>query len=140
MSSMEIYPNKGVGDVEFGMNPIAVKEVMGSDLVYEDWMGGNLNDTLFYSDFVVGFNDCDGDEPLPNSHVVEFRANASERVIFNGIALAELSRDILASMVVQGVKAKLDQNQDVIFQELGVSFGFNENGAVCILEMWQQNS
>jgi len=64
-----------------------------------------------------------------NSHVVEFLANGSERVIFNGIALAEPSRYILASMVVQGVKEKLDQNQGVTFQELCVSFGFNQNGA-----------
>ncbi|MCP4491158.1 MAG: hypothetical protein GY820_28155 [Gammaproteobacteria bacterium] len=137
---MEIYPNKGIGNIEFGMSPQSVREIMGSDLVYEEWMGGNLNDALFYSDLIVGFNDCDGDEPLPNSRVVEFRANASERVKFNGVALANLSRTELASMVVQGVKAVVDKNQDVIFQELGVSFGFNENGSVCILEMWQQEN
>ncbi|PWF64498.1 hypothetical protein CBX96_04955 [Shewanella sp. BC20] len=140
MSSMEIYPNKGIGNIKFGMNPQDVKEIMGSDLVYQEWMGGNLNDTLFYSDLIVGFNDCDGDEPLPNSRVVEFRANASERIKFNGVALAKLSRTELASMVVKGSKAVVDKNQDVIFQDLGVSFGFNENGSVCILEMWQQNS
>ncbi|MEJ6521546.1 hypothetical protein [Shewanella sp. BC20] len=137
---MEIYPNKGIGNIKFGMNPQDVKEIMGSDLVYQEWMGGNLNDTLFYSDLIVGFNDCDGDEPLPNSRVVEFRANASERIKFNGVALAKLSRTELASMVVKGSKAVVDKNQDVIFQDLGVSFGFNENGSVCILEMWQQNS
>ncbi|MEL4339744.1 hypothetical protein AAEH92_03360 [Shewanella xiamenensis] len=137
---MEIYPNKGIGNIKFGMNPQDVKEIMGSDLVYQEWMGGNLNDTLFYSDLIVGFNDCDGDEPLPNSRVVEFRANASERIKFNGVALAKLSRTELASMVVKGSKAVVDKNQVVIFQDLGVSFGFNENGSVCILEMWQQNS
>jgi hypothetical protein len=140
MSSMEIYPNKGIGGIEFGMNPAAVKEIMGSDSAYEEWMGGNLNDTLFYTDLIIGFNDCDEDEPLPNSQVVEFRANASDRIKFNGVALAELSRETLASMIVQEVKATLDKNQDVIFRDLGVSFGFNENGTVCILEMWQQNS
>ena len=140
MNSMEIYPNKGIGSIKFGMNPAAVKKLMGSDSIYEEWMGGNLNDTLFYSDLIVGFNDCDEDEPLPNSQVVEFRANASDRIKFDGICLAELSRDTLASMAVQGVEATLDKNQDVIFQELGISFGFNDNGAVCILEMWQQNS
>jgi hypothetical protein len=137
---MEIYPNKGIGGIEFGMNPAAVKEIMGSDSAYEEWMGGNLNDTLFYTDLIIGFNDCDEDEPLPNSQVVEFRANASDRIKFNGVALAELSRETLASMIVQEVKATLDKNQDVIFRDLGVSFGFNENGTVCILEMWQQNS
>ncbi len=140
MSSMEIYPNKGIGNIEFGMNP-GVREIMGSDLAYEEWMGGNLNDALFYSDLIVGFNnDCDGDEPLPNYRVVEFRANASERVKFNDVVLANLSRTELASMVVQGVKAVVDKNHDVIFQELGVSFGFNENGSICILEMWQHEN
>lgn len=138
MSSMEIHPNKGIGSIEFGMNPDAVKEVMGSDLIYEEWMGGNLNDALFYSDLIVGFNDCDSDAPLPDSRVVEFRANDSGRIKFNGFALADLTREILASMVVQGCKATLDKNQDVIFQELGISFGFNEKGSVCILQMWQQ--
>jgi len=137
---MEIYPNKGIGNIEFGMNPGAVKEAMSSDLVYEEWMGGNLNDALFYSDFIVGFNDCDEDEPLPDSKVVEFRANGSKRITFNGIALASLTRGKLASMVVQGIEATIDKNQDVIFQELGVSFGFDENGSVCILEMWQQKN
>jgi len=137
---MEINPNKGIGSIEFGMNPDAVKELMGSDLIYEEWMGGNLNGALFYSDLIVGFNDCDSDAPLPGSRVVEFRANNSGRIKFNGIALAELSREILASMVVQGCKAKFDKNHDVIFQELGISFGFNEKGSVCILEMWQQKN
>ena len=140
MSGMEIYPNKGIGNIEFGMNPGAVREIMGSDLVYEEWMGGNLNDALFYSDLIVGFNDCDSDEPLANSCVVEFHANASERINFNGVALSNLSRTELASMVVHGVKAVVDKNQDVIFQALGVSFGFNENGSVCIFEMWQQEN
>ena len=137
---MEIHPNKGIGNIEFGMSPGAVKEIMGSDLVYDEWMGGNLNDALFYSDLVVGFNDCDEDEPLPDSEVVEFRANGSKRINFNGIALADLTRSCLAAMVVQGVEAKIDKNQDVIFQELGISFGFDENGFVCILEMWQQKN
>lgn len=137
---MEIYPNKGIGDIEFGMSPGSVKKIMGSDLVYAEWMGGNLNDTLFYSDLIVGFNDCDGDEPLPDSHVVEFRANASDRIKFNGVSLASLSRNSLASMVVQGVKAVVDKNHDAIFPELGVCFGFNKNGSVCILEMWQQEN
>jgi hypothetical protein len=137
---MEIHPNKGIGTIEFGMNPNAVKEVMGADLIYKDWMGGNLNDALFYSDLVVGFNDCDSDAPLPDSYVVEFRVNDSDRIKFDEIALSDLSREKLAAMVVQGCKAKLDKNEDVIFQELGISFGFNENGAVCILEMWQHKN
>lgn len=137
---MDIHPNKGIGSIAFGMNPAAVKELMGSDLIYEEWMGGNLNDALFYSDLIIGFNDCDSDAPLPDSRVVEFRANGSGRINFNGHALVDLSREYLASMVVQGCEAKLDKNRDVIFEELGLSFGFNEKGVVCIVEMWQQKN
>jgi len=137
---MEIYPNKGIGGIEIGMNPDAVKEIIGYDLIYNEWMGGNLNDTLFYSDLIIGFNDCDSDAPLPDSHVVEFRANDSNRIEFNGFTLSELSREKLASMVVQGIKAKLNKNQDVIFQKLGISFAFNENGTVSIFEMWRQKN
>ena len=137
---MEIRPNKGIGSIEFGMNPDAVKKLMGSNLLYEEWMGGNLNDALFYSDLIVGFNDCDSDAPLPNSRVVEFRANDSGRIEFNGFTLAELSREVLASMVVLGCKTKFDQHQDLIFQDLGISFGFDEKGSVCILEMGQQKN
>jgi len=134
---MNIFPNQGIGALKFGMNPKAVKKLMGSKLIYQDWMGGNLNDSLFYTDLVIGFNDCDSSEPLANSALVEFRANASQRIKFNGFTLAELSREKLRSMVVLGIKAEVDKNNDVLFRSLGINFGFDEAGNVCIMEMWQ---
>ncbi len=41
---MMIYPKKGIGPVTFGMSPKEVSDVMG-ETVYENWMGGNLNDS-----------------------------------------------------------------------------------------------
>ncbi len=137
---MDIRPNLGIGKIEFGMSPSEVKDIMGTDLIYQDWMGGNLNDCLFYSDIVVGFNNCDENEPLPNSQVVEFRCNNSGRVLFDGNALSILTRDKLKEMVYLGVAGQLDRNLDLSFQDLGISFGFNEDGSVCILEMWQHKN
>ncbi len=43
----EISPSNGFGPIKFGFTPSEVKSVWGSELVYEDWMGGNLENFSF---------------------------------------------------------------------------------------------
>jgi len=45
---MEIIPDIGLGSMRFGMSPDEVVALMGEAQTYEDWMGGNLNDSLVY--------------------------------------------------------------------------------------------
>ena len=119
------------------MHPKQVKDFMGVKTVYEDWMGGNLNDALFYPGIIIGFNDCDSDEPLPDSEVIEFRTNATETITFNNISIKELTLENMKSMVAYGEKAKIQNKLDIVFEKLGLSFGFNEDGSFYGLQMWQ---
>ncbi len=98
---MIINPNNGIGTVKFGMSPIEVNDVMG-DTVYEDWMGGNLNDSMYYSGLIIGFDKYDSSGPLSESKVIEFRTNDTDLISFNGIKLNEFTREGMKDVCIWG--------------------------------------
>jgi hypothetical protein len=62
------------------MTPAEMLAVFPEPQVYEDWMGGNLNDALLFHGLRFHFDKCDGVGPLPASRlnciVVHQRENA----------------------------------------------------------------
>jgi hypothetical protein len=51
------------------MNPKDVTAAFDEGHVYEDWMGGNLNDSLLYHGLILHFDRCNGAGPLPDSRL-----------------------------------------------------------------------
>lgn len=133
---MEINPHQGVGPVKFGMSPKQVKKVMGREPVYEDWMGGNLNDSLLYPGMIISFDECDAKGPLPHSKVVGFRLNSVESLVFHHIPLSKLNLNLLKEMEVMSVTPTLDENRNLIFKELGLEFGLYDDGRLWGVQMW----
>lgn len=61
---LDILPWTGLGPLRFGMKPNEVRRAFDEDQVYEDWMGGNLNDSLLYRGLILGFDKEDSRGPL----------------------------------------------------------------------------
>ena len=57
------------------MSPDEVVALMGEEQTYEDWMGGNLNDSLLYHHLIIGFDKYDGLSPV---HYLVLRNNTSQ--------------------------------------------------------------
>jgi len=68
---MDVIPEVGIGPARFGMSPAEVTASFPEAQRYEDWMGGNLNDSLFYHGLIIGFDRCDSVGPLPHSRLAQ---------------------------------------------------------------------
>jgi hypothetical protein len=64
---LDIYPGVGIGPIRHGMRPADVMNVISEPQVYEEWMGGNLNDALLFRRLCLHFTACDSHAPLPDS-------------------------------------------------------------------------
>ena len=74
MYAIEI--TKGFGPIAFGDTPSQVQNMWQQPLFYEDWMGGNLENLLYFKGLLVGFRGEIDDAPTENSHVCMFRIKA----------------------------------------------------------------
>lgn len=81
---LEIKLSGEIGTVTFGMTPEEVMSVFGSTQIYEDWMGGNLNNSLLYHGVILGFDRCNAYGPLADSRLVEFTVFNREDITFCG--------------------------------------------------------
>jgi len=103
MGGFEINPGVGVGPVTFGQSPSEVQAAMAEQQMYEDWMGGNLNDALLFQGLILGFDRCDARGPLPNSRLVEARLAGRPNTQIFSRPTADWTRDeLLAFLVKQG--------------------------------------
>lgn len=97
--SMEIIPNKGIGTVEFGMTPREVMSIMGEELVYEDWMGGNLNGSLYYPGIVFWFDQWDGYGSLEIGSLIEIWIHDSFHATYKELPLFPLKQDAVEELL-----------------------------------------
>lgn len=121
---------QGIGEVRFNMTPLEVQSKFGSKFYGEDWMGGNLNDSLLYRNLILTFDDYDSIGPLKNSKLVFIKTNASSQILLQGKALSEITRDELLSYSLLGYFGKVDHNLHVEFKELGIRFNFDADGVL----------
>jgi hypothetical protein len=128
---------QGLGCVQFNMTPLDVQSRFGSNYRGEDWMGGNLNDSLLYGDLILTFDECDSTGPLSNSKLVFIKTNASNKILLQGKVLSEITRDELLSKSLLGHFGEKDHNLHVEFKELGLRFNFNTDGTLNKFYMWE---
>ncbi len=132
----EIKPNTGIGRLEYGMRLESVKEVMGSECVYEEWMGGNLNDSLFYSGIIIGFRPFDMHGPLPGSKVIEFHLNENLPASLFGESLFDMNGvDLMALLREKEFTPYQSRPYFVECEEMHIHFDLDEQGKVCFVEM-----
>ena len=138
MRQMDIDPGRGVGLIELGMSPAQVKGVLGEDLVYERWMGGNLNDSLYYPGIVVAFDEHDGHGPLDHGRVTDIWIDRSfGDVEFQGMSVFSLTKSRLeAELAARGIGFEYLGGY-LILTSLGVEFLCEDDGHISRVNVCQ---
>lgn len=75
---LEIVPGIGIGPVQRGMSPAAVLAVFPEDQRYEDWMGGNRNDSLLFHGLIFTFDKCNSSGPLQDARLEQIIVHRRE--------------------------------------------------------------
>jgi len=132
---LNIFPGEGIGPIRLGMRPAEVLAVFPEPQVYEDWMGGNLNDALLFRGLRLHFSECDSRAPLRDSTlnwiVIHQRADA---YLFGRKVSKWTKKRMLYALRVRGYDAQTPPNGDVdVYRKLGLSF--NDDGRLIWVEV-----
>ncbi len=137
MGVFEIDPGRGVGPARFGQTPVQVEAVMAEPQMYEEWMGGNLNDSLLFQGLILGFDRCNTHGPLPDSRLVEARILARAGAYLFNRPAADWTRDeLLAFLRSQGHDPDRKHPKDLNVDALGLSITFDDGGKLDYMELW----
>jgi hypothetical protein len=129
--NFELRPQEGIGDVYFGMTPSEVHQRISEPHVYEQWMGGNLNDSLLYHGMIFGFDRCDSRGPLPDARLVEVSINMRADVTFGHRPLFEWHREEVAEHLAAHLAVfQRDPDGGITAPYLGLWFKFHASGTV----------
>jgi hypothetical protein len=125
---MELIPH-GIGLITLGMLPVQVENILGKHHTYEEWMGGNLNDSLLYRGMVISFNRSDASKPLENSQANEIWIHSNCPATLAGQDVFSLyKRDIEKILTTKEIN--FESSNDIWVSEYGWDFCFDENARV----------
>jgi len=132
---LEIHPGEGIGPVRLGMRPAEVLAIFLEPQVYEEWMGGNLNDALLFHGLRLHFSDCDARAPLPNSTLNWIVIHQREDTYLFGRPVGEWRKDaVVRELRARGYDVQTTPNGDVEMpQQMGMSF--DEDGRLIWVEV-----
>ena len=134
--NLDILPWIGLGPLRFGMKPSEVRCAFKECHVYEEWMGGNLNDSLLYRGLILQFDKCDAYGPLEDSRFDGVKAKARKDIWLFGKRLASWTRNDLTSYVDEMKWIRQDGPEgDLDIVDLAVGFGFDAEGHINIIEL-----
>jgi hypothetical protein len=121
------------------MSPAQVRAVFPEAETYEDWMGGNLNDSILYQGLIVGFDRCNVTGPLVDSRFVEVRLHGRSDIIIYGKNICDWTRDAVTSHLNQsGIRYQTVNNRGVLVRTSTLSLTFDESGCHLVwIEMWR---
>lgn len=134
---MEIIPNIGIGPMRFGMSPSEVLTNFPEEQKYENWMGGNRNDSLLFHGLIFGFDKCNGTGPLAESRLVEFTIYGREDVRLWGRVISEWSREAVTEYLGRnGISYEIHENGDLSVRQYALALSFSEMGHLEWVEAW----
>jgi hypothetical protein len=121
---LDIQPGEGIGPIRHGMRPAEVLAAFPEPRVFEDWMGGNLNDALLFHGLRLHFSGCDARAPLPDSTLNWVVIHQREDAYLFGRPVAEWTKDaVVRELRQRGYDVQLPPHGDVeVPQQLGMSF------------------
>ena len=132
----QIRPREGYGPVDFGMSPSELKRLLGSERTYEEWMGGNLNDSLLYPGIIVQFDRCDASGPLEESGVDGLRlAVGSGAMLAGAPVFGQPVDEVLARLGPVEVERPSPYSWSV--SQLGIGLDVDDEGLVDHVDLWQ---
>jgi hypothetical protein len=88
----EISLESGFGPITFGSSPSEVKQAWDVELCYEDWMGGNLENFLYFRGLLVGFKGECTDHPTENSQACMFQVKTVHPIRLLGNEISRASK------------------------------------------------
>ncbi|MBU2978755.1 hypothetical protein [Alteromonas sp. C1M14] len=127
----EISLAEGFGPIQFGATPNEVKSAWDSDLYYEDWMGGNLENFLYFKGLLVGFRGEVEGGPTEKSHVCMFRIKTVHSLMIWGRDITQATKQELESLLTL-TKMQYTVLPNGILQcaNQELQFHFNESGVL----------
>ncbi len=126
---MEIKPHIGVGDICFGMKRDEVMSLLGTKQTWEQWMGGNLNDSLFYPGIILYFDEYDSYGPLPAGKLVQIEVNSSYPCAIFGCDIRDITREIVLANIAESA-ARHFPNRSIEAGELRMRFFFDPDDSL----------
>ncbi len=135
---MDVIPNIAVGPVRFGMKPSEVMAHFPEEQLYEDWMGGNLNDSLLYRGIIFSFDEHNSVGPLANSQLVEIRMHGREDVVLCGQLIGTWTKETIISYWDENDLAyEYHDNGHVSIPSLSLVLSFDSQEQIEYLVMWE---
>lgn len=131
---MDIIPHVGIGPLRFGLKRDEVKAILGQDQVWETWMGGNLNDSLFYPGIILFFDEYASDGPLPNGKLVQIAVSSEHPSKLFGCELKRVTRDAVISKVAPDEFSRFPPHY-FRSEKLEMHFFFRPDGALSNLSL-----
>lgn len=121
---LPIRPGIGMGPIILGMQPDIIHRVFPEPACYEDWMGGNLNDSLLFHGLILRFSACDSCTPLPESTLIQIIIYQREDVtLFAHPLRAWTKTSLMHTLHAQGFIIHTPPNGDIeVPNQLCLSF------------------
>lgn len=137
----EISLAEGFGPIKFGSPPSVVKSAWGCELYYEDWMGGNLENFLYFRGLLVGFRGEVEDHPTESSHVCMFQVKTVHPIRLWGQEITQATRQEIESLLSESRhEYKIQSNGIVQCIKHELQFHFDEAGILDEVYFASQNS
>jgi hypothetical protein len=134
--SIDIQPRRGLPEVPFGSAPKSVTDLFGTDLTWEPWMGGNLNDSLYYPGIVFSYDSSDSQAPLPNSRLHSIEVSGSIAGTLLGRQVGAWTKKSLADLLAAGgISLRTAPNDSIHSDGLSLSVWFEPSGAISLLRI-----
>ena len=137
---MEIIPKQAIGPFKFGMTPEEVRASVEEPETYEDWMGGNLNDSILYRGLILGFDKYYASGPLPGSKLIEFNVRDRSDASIFGRQFSEwswldLKKYLDSAQIEFNINRTSSSEMDVDVPALNLQISF-ENENLFSVEGW----
>ncbi|MBD3640724.1 MAG: hypothetical protein HUJ18_06975 [Marinobacter sp.] len=137
----EISLAEGFGPIRFGSPPSEVKAAWGSELCYEDWMGGNLENFLYFRGLLVGFSGEIEDQPTENSYVCMFQIKTVHPIGLWGRDITQATWQEVASLLSEnGLEYTTPANGIMQCVDHELQFQFDATGVLSEVYLARKHS
>ena len=122
----EVLLEKGLSEIQFGFRPSQVKSILGTELFYEEWMGGNLENFLYYQGLLIGFKGDIENCPTENSFVCMFQVKTIHPVSIWGQEISQATKQEIESLLIaKNIEYATLSNGSIESADNKLQFSFN---------------
>lgn len=130
---MEIIPKVGLGELHFGMTPAEIRAKFPKEETYEEWMGGNLDDSLLFHGLILMFDNHDGYGPLHDSRLTDILIQGRSDIRLWGLDLLEWTRDKFVDYLDQ-TETPYEWRGSLLVPRYSISASFSNSGNLANFE------